>query len=455
MRHQRTDPRVSATARDAVTGAGRRAPVLRTLAALGYRAMAGMVVSAALVAVPSPSPAQTIAITGGRVYPVSGPMIENGTVVMRGGTIVAVGGPGTAIPADAVRVDARGKWVTPGIVNAATTLGVVEINAVNETVDIPAQGRGDAITASHKVWEGFNPNSPLIQVTRNDGITTVGVVPGGGLVSGQAAVFDLSDGTAAQMMRRSGVAMVADIGSKGTDIGASRGEVLDRLREIIVDTRAYASRRAEYERNATREMAARRSDLEAMIPVVRGQMPMMIAADRASDIEAAIDLAREQNIRIMITGGAEAWMVADRLAASRVPVFVGAMNNIPLSFSMLGARQENAGLLAQAGAQVVINGGADAFNARNVRFEAGNAVAFGLPWEAALRAVTLTPAEVFGVADKVGSLQPGRDANVVVWSGDPFELTTKAEAVYVRGQNVLRPSRQDLLMQKYRKLPPP
>jgi len=280
-------------------------------------------------------------------------------------------------------------------------------------------------------------------------------VPGGGLVSGQAAVFDLSDGTAAQMMRRAGVAMVADIGSKGAEIGASRGEVLDRLRELIVDTRAYMARRADYERNATREMAARRSDLEAMIPVVRGQQPMMIQANRASDIEAAIDLAREQNIRAMIVGGAEAWMVAEKIASTRTPVFVGAMNNIPLSFAMLGARQENAGLLQQAGAQVVINGGADAFNARNVRFEAGNAVAFGLPWDAALRAVTLTPAEVFGVADKVGSLQPGRDANVVVWSGDPFELMTKAEAVYVRGQMVLRPSRQDLLMQKYRRLPPP
>jgi len=411
-------------------------------------------VALGLAVIPPAADAQLIAITGGRVHPVSGPVIENGIVIIRGGRIAAVGGSDTAIPSDAVRVDASGKWVTPGIVNAITTLGVVEIGAVLETVDIPARGRGDAITASHRVWDGFNSNSPLIQVTRNDGITTVGVVPGGGLVSGQAAVVDLADGSLGEMLQRPGVAMVADIGSKGPDVGQSRAEVLQRIRELLVDTRAYAARRQDYERNATREMAARRSDLEAMIPVVRGQMPLMIEANRASEIESALELGREQNIRIMISGGAEAWMVAPKLAAARVPVIVGALNNIPLSFAMLGARQENAGLLQQAGAQVVINGGSDAFNARNVRFEAGVAVAFGLPWDAALRAVTLTPAEMFGVSDRVGSLQAGRDANLVIWSGDPFEPLTRAEAVYVRGQMVSRPSRQDELMQRYRRLPP-
>lgn len=398
--------------------------------------------------------AQAIAIVGGRVHPVSGPVIENGTVIVAAGRIAAVGGADLPIPPDAVRVDASGKWVTPGIVNAITNLGIVEIGAVQETVDIPARGRGDAITASHRAWEGFNSNSPLIQVTRNDGITTVGVVPGGGLVSGQAAVVDLADGSLGQLLRRTGVAMVADIGSKGPDVGQSRAEVLQRLRELLADTRAYAGRRAEYERNATREMAARRSDLEAMIPVVRGQMPLMIEANRASEIESALELAREQNVRLVITGGAEAWQVAGKLAAARTPVIVGALNNIPQSFATLGARQENAGLLQQSGAQVIINGGADAFNARNVRFEAGVAVAFGLPWEAALRAVTLTPAEVLGVADRIGSLQPGKDANLVIWSGDPFEPLTKAEAVYVRGEMVSRPSRQDELMQRYRRLPP-
>ncbi len=399
------------------------------------------------------APAQTIAITGGRVHPVSGPVIENGTVLIRAGKIVAVGANVT-IPADAQRINATGKWVTPGIVNVATTLGVVEIGAVQETNDTPARGRGDAITASHKVWEGFNPNSPLIQVTRNDGITTVGVVPGGGLVGGQAAFVTLSDGRLSDMLLAAPVAMTADIGSKGDNVGGTRAEVLQRLRDLLSDTREYVRRRVDYERNATREFAARRGDLEAMIPVVQGRLPLVIDANRASEIEEALNLANEFSLKIVIAGGAEAWEVADKLAAAKVPVIVGALNNIPLSFAMLGARQENAALLAQAGAKVLINGGADGFNARNVRFEAGNAVAFGMPWADALKAVTLTAAETFGVADRVGSLQPGRDANVVIWSGDPFEPMTRAEKVYVQGIDVKRPSRQDELMMRYKTLPP-
>ncbi len=397
--------------------------------------------------------AQTIAITGGRVHPVSGPTIENGTVLIRDGKIVGVGA-NVAIPADAQRINATGKWVTPGIVNVATTLGVVEINAVGESDDTPAQGRGDAITASHKVWEGFNPNSPLIQVTRNDGITTVGVVPGGGLVGGQAALVNLADGRFSDMLLQAPIAMTADIGSKGEHVGGTRAEVLQRLRDILTDTREYMRRRADYDRNATRELAARRGDLEAMIPVVQGRLPLVISANRASEIESALNLANEFSIRVVISGGAEAWEVADKLAASKVPVIVGAMNNIPFSFAMLGARQENAAMLQQAGAKVLINGGADGFNARNVRFEAGNAVAFGMPWADALRAVTLTPAETFGVADRIGSLQAGRDANVVIWSGDPFEPLTHAERVFVKGVDVKRPSRQDDLMMRYKTLPP-
>ena len=396
---------------------------------------------------------QTIAITGGRVHPVSGPVIENGTVLIRAGKIVAVGSD-VAIPGDAQRINATGKWVTPGIVNVATTLGVVEIGAVQETNDTPARGRGDAITASHKVWEGFNPNSPLIQVTRNDGITTVGVVPGGGLVGGQSALVTLSDGRLSDMLLQAPIAMTADIGSKGDQIGGTRAEVLQRLRDLLADTREYVRRRADYERNATREFAARRGDLEAMIPVVQGRMPLVIDANRASEIEEALGLASEFSLRIIISGGAEAWEVADKLAAAKVPVIVGATNNIPLSFAMLGARQENAAILQQAGARVLINGGSDGFNARNVRFEAGNAVAFGMSWDAALRAVTLTAAETFGVADRIGSLQAGRDANVVIWSGDPFEPMTRAERVLVRGVDVKRPSRQDELMLRYKTLPP-
>ncbi len=415
----------------------------------------GRVVAAVTVAISLSTSAQsqTIAITGGRVFPVSGAPIENGTVLVRAGKIVAVGANVT-IPSDAVRVDASGKWVTPGIINAATTLGVVEVGQVQETVDTPAKGRGDAVTASHKVWEGFNPASPLIQVTRNDGITTVGVVPNGGLISGQAAFVDLADGALGDMLLRAPVAMLADLGTKSPERGTSRGEIIDRVRDILNDTREYVRRRNDYERNQSRELAARRVDLEAMIPVVQGRLPLMVDANRASDIEGALGLAREFRLKLILNSAAEGWKVADKIAAAGVPVLIGSLNNIPLDFASLGARQENAALLQRAGVKVIMNGGADAFNARNVKYEAGVAVAYGLPWNEALRAVTLSPAEAFGVADRVGSLAPGRDATLVIWSGDPFELSTRAEKVYVRGKEVKRPSRQDELMRRYRTLPP-
>lgn len=398
--------------------------------------------------------AQTIAIVGGRVYTVSGAPIDNGTVLVRDGRIVAVGSNIT-VPADAQRIDASGKWVTPGIFNVATVLGLMEIGAVNTTVDVGAKGKGDAVVASFKAWEGFNPASPLLQVTRNDGVTIVGVVPGGNMISGQAAVFDLTNAASrAELLLRAPVAMIADLYNKGPDRGDSRGELLQRFREVLSDARDFAKRRSDFEKGQSRELAARKADLEALQPVVQGRLLLVLDAERASDIENALQLASEFGLKIAISGATEAWKVADRLAAAKVPVIVGALNNIPRDFSQLGARQDNAAVLAKAGVRVIINDGADAFNARNVKYSAGVAVSFGLPWDDALRAVTLSPAELFGVSDRVGSLQPGKDATLVVWNGDPFELSTRPEHVLVRGKEVLAPSRQDELMRRYKKLPP-
>ena len=406
----------------------------------------------------APLAAQTIAITGGTVYPVSGPKLENATVLMRDGKIVAVG-TNITIPAGAQRIDATGKWVTPGLVNAYTQLGVVEIGAVSETRDVAARGR-DAIAAAFTVWDGLNPASVLLAPARNEGVTTVGVIPGSGLIAGQAAMIDLVDGTATDMVRRAPVAMVATMtppGGQG-NVPASRGELQVRLREILSDVRAYMRNKAAYERAESRELAVSRADLEALIPVVQGRLPMLVQADRASDIDAALRLSREFGFKLIVGGGAEAWQVADRLKAANVPVLTGAMNNIPQSFTSLGARQENVGLLRRAGVSVAIigNGGGDeeTFNARNIRYEAGNSVAYGATWDDALRAVTLAPAEVFGIADRVGSLAVGKDANVVVWSGDPFEFRTDAEHVFIRGRSVKAPSRQDQLMERYKTLPP-
>jgi imidazolonepropionase-like amidohydrolase len=402
-------------------------------------------------------PAQTYAITGGRVFPVSGPPIDNGTVIIQDGRITAVGA-NVPVPQGAERIDATGKWVTPGLINPATQLGLVEIAAVGDTRDASASGRGDAINASFTVWHGLNPASVLLAPVRDQGITSVVVLPSGGLIAGQAALIDvLGDTTVSTIVRRAPIAMVAQVNNpQGAGTGAS-AELLIKLREVLDDTRAYAQRRAEYDRGATRDLVARRIDLEAMMPVLRGELPLLVNADSRADIEAALDLAEEYDLRLIIGGGADAWQIASRLASERVPVMAGAMNNIP-GFSALGARQENPGLLRQAGVQVLLVGtGNDplTFNVRNITQEAGNAVAYGMDWDEALRAITLAPAEVFGVADRIGTLRAGLDANVVVWSGDPFEFGTRAEQVFIRGvQQELGNSRQDQLIERYRELPP-
>ena len=416
-----------------------------------------VMLAALAIVPPSRSAAQTIAITGGTIHPVSGPVIPRGTVLIREGKIVAVGAD-VAVPADAQRVDAAGKIVTPGLVNAASQIGITEIGAVPGTRNAGARGR-EGIAASFTVWEGLNPVSVLIPLARDGGITSVLIAPRGGLISGQAAVLQLVDGSAADMILRSPVAMVGHASDPAQAGAQSRGELLLRLREVFEDARTYQRRRAEFERAQTRTFAASRLDLEALVPVVDGRLPMILEVDKASDIESALKLARDYNLRLVIAGAAEAWMVADKLAAARIPVMTGAMNNIPQSFASLGARQENAGLLRRAGVSVIIIGNAgggsdDAFNGRNVRYEAGNAVAYGMSRDDALRAITLTPAETFGVANRIGSLEAGKDADVVVWSGDPFEFASQPERVLVRGREIRAPSRHDLLEQRYKSLPP-
>ena len=394
--------------------------------------------------------AQTIAITNAKVYPVSGPPIENGTVLIRDGVIASVGAQ-VNVPAGAQRIDGTGKVVTPGLINSITELGVVEIDQVRNTSDVAAKGNNN-IAAAFRVWDGLNPASALFAPARNEGVTTAIVVPQGGLVSGQAAAIDLISGPRADVVRRTAVAMVAQVGNSNNAGTTARGETISKLRTLLDDVVFYVQHRNDFERAATRTLSASKVDLEALAPVVEGRMLLMIEANRMDEIDAALALARDYRLKLAISGGAEAWMCADRLAAARVPVLTGAMNNIPDSFATLNQRQENAALLRKAGVQVVIVGGGDVsrYNARNIKYEAGNAVAYGLSYDDALRALTLTPAELFGLSDRIGSLQTGREANVVVWSGDPFEFSTQAEHVFIRGRELKEPSRQDLLIERYK-----
>jgi imidazolonepropionase-like amidohydrolase len=393
--------------------------------------------------------AQTIAITGGTVYPVAGPKLTNATVLIRDGKIAAVG-TAVTVPAGASRIDAKGKWVTPGFIDGGGQLGLVEIGAVEGTRE--ASLRGDSVAAAFNVAEGINPASTLIPVTRIEGITTALATPSGNLISGQAVLVDLDGSTVERMLVKSPAGMVVHLNEEAKDqAGGSRAGVAERLRRVWTDALEYSRRRPDYARAQMEPLAAAAGDLEALLPVLRGEVPLIAVANRRSDIETALRLAREYQLKLILSGAAEGWQVADEIARAGVPALVEPLDNIP-SYDALGIRYENAALLAKAGVHVALLE-ADSHNARNLRQQAGNAVSYGLPWDQALRAVTLTPAEIFGVADRYGSLEVGKVANVVVWSGDPFELATRAEHVLIRGRAVPLTSRQTELFERYRRLP--
>ena len=394
--------------------------------------------------------AQTIAITGGTVYPVSGPKVANATVLIRDGKIVAVGA-GVTTPSGATRIDATGKWVTPGLIDGAGQLGLVEIGAVPGTRE--GLLRGDTIAAAFNVAEGLNPASMLIPVTRIEGVTTALATPLGNLVAGQAVLIDLAGNTIEEMLVKSPVGIVADLSESGkNEAGGSRAGVADRLRRAFRDALLYERRRADFNRAQMPPLPESPPDLEALLPMLHGQEALIASANRRSDIETALRLAREFKLKLVVAGAQEAWQIAGELARADVPVLVEPLDNIP-SYDALGVRYENAGLLAKAGVKIALLE-TDTHNSRNLRQEAGNAVAYGMNWEQALRAVTLSPAEIFGVADRYGSLEAGKVANVVEWSGDPFEFTTGVEHVLIRGKEIPLKSRQTELLERYRKLPP-
>jgi imidazolonepropionase-like amidohydrolase len=243
------------------------------------------------------------------------------------------------------------------------------------------------------------------------------------------------------------------LGEEGAELaGGSRAAAFLLLREALQDARDYAAHREAFARGERREYALSRLDLEALVPVVEGELPLLVAADRASDLLAAVRLADEEGLRLVLAGAAEAWMVADALAAAGVPVLLAPLGNLPSSFEALGATLANAARLHAAGVPVAFMSG-DSHNARNLRQDAGNAVAWGLPWDAALAGMTTVPARIWGLEGTYGRLEPGYEADVVVWDGDPLEVTTYPERVFIRGEEMSPVTRQTRLRDRYLELP--
>lgn len=412
------------------------------------RALSILVLTAAC-GTAGPLVAETVAIMGGTIQTM-GPAgaLENGTVLIIDGKIAAVG-VGEPIPPDARRIDARGKVVTPGLFNSLTRLGIVEVSAAEGTGD--GEVKNDRITAAFDVADAINPRSTLIAVNRIEGLTRAVVAPqpGNSLIAGQGAVIHL--GLAADLLVRARVAMFAALGEQGAELaGGARGAAMLRLREALQDAADFAAHRQEFASGTRRDYSLSRLDLEALAPVARGELPLVVTVHRASDILAVLRLAKGLGLRLILSGVTEGWEVAREIAAAGVPVLVEPLDNLPETFEQLGATLENAARLRAAGVRVAFMTG-DAHNARNVRQSAGNAVANGMSWHDALAAMTTAPAAIWGIADRYGSLEPGKEADLVIWDGDPLEVTTFADVVFIRGEEILMESRQTLLRDRYRK----
>ena len=427
--------------------------------------------AACMAALATPAFAQSLtAITGGRVLTGSS-VIENGTVVIQNGRVVSVGTG--AAPSGARVIDARGKVVTPGFVAVDSGLGGSEISSVNGSDDL--SNGANSISASFDVSYGLDPWSFTLPVARLGGITRAIVVPshagggGGGhrhddsdfaglgsaglqspgLFAGQAAIIHLAAGT--DILVKPRVAMVAPFGEAGAGIaGGARGAQFTQFKETLAEVRLYARNRAAYDRAGLRDLSLSRADLEALIPVANGDMPLIVTVRRAADIQQVLRLAREEGVKVILDGAEEGWLVADQIAAAGVPVLLNPISNLPGNLETRATRMQNAAALDAAGVLIAIKGNEGSIHrARETRYNAGNAVSHGLPYEAAIEAITVNPARIFGMAGQFGELRTGAAADVVIWSGDPLEPLSNAETIFIGGAEQAPTSRQFLLRDRY------
>ena len=405
--------------------------------------------------------AENVAIVGGRVVTMGNDgIIENGTVLIEGRRIAAVGA-GIAVPNGYRIIDASGMTVTPGLMNAATTLGLEEVSLEGATVDYISNSGGrftgnstDApFFAAFDVSYAYNPNATSVAVTRMEGITRAVLKPSAGasIFGGSAAVVDLSDNIDARPIP--GVAMVVDLGSRGgREAGGSRAGAMIYLMRALSEAERLSRRGERSLPTRERDSVVSQIDAEALIPVIKGDMKLMISVSRASDIIQTLRLTeRFSDIEMILVGAQEGWMVANRIAAKNVPVIIDATANLPSSFDALASTYSNAGRLAKSGVKVlfVAQGFDGSANARLLPQAAGIAVAHGMSWQDAMAAITTNPAEVFGINNSYGSLVRGKDADVVVWDGDPLEVMSAPTVVFIKGQDMPLTSRQTELRDRY------
>jgi imidazolonepropionase-like amidohydrolase len=408
--------------------------------------------------VPAPPQNEPILIANGVIHTVSGATIENGQMLFDGGRIVAIAGPGESIAMPSRVIDLGGKHVYPGMIAAHTVLGLVEIEAVRATVDVTEPG---LVNPNVRADIAVNPDSELLPVTRANGVLAALTVPkpgGASVIIGQSAVIVLDGWTIEDMTIKApaGLHVVWPQMRFAGDLPAERKQELEKTRDerlrAIEDT--FEAARA-YRLLPTAE---RPFDVdlrwEAMLPVLEGNMPVFAHVEDLLQIRHALHIADEYGLRMILVGAADAWRVADLLAEKRVPVIIGSVQRLPLRrWEDYATPFQNAAKLHAAGVSFAIasDGTADsAPNERNLPYEAAKAVAHGLPHDEALKAVTLYPAQILGVAERLGSLEPGKDATFIVTDGDPLDIATRVEQAFINGRAVDLTTRHTVLYEKYR-----
>jgi imidazolonepropionase-like amidohydrolase len=414
----------------------------------------------ARAAVPVPGAPQTrpVAIVGATLHPVAAPDVANGTIVLENGRITALGPASrVAVPSDAERVDGTGLHVYPGLVSAWSRLGLSEIESVRASNDFEETG---AVNPNVRAAAAFQPESETIPVARSNGVLLAHVVPRGGMLSGQGAVMMLDGWTWEEMTLRSPVSSrlawpptVISRDPLGTAQAeerqrAARRKSLAAVKDAFAAARAYAAAVKGAGKGERPEADAR---WEGLLPVLERKVPLLVEADEVHQIEDAVAFAAAESLRLVLVGGYDAPLTADLLRKHDVPVIVSAVHRLPTRRNepydapfTLPAR------LREAGVRFCIAAGGGSWAERNLPYQAATAAAHGLGTEDALRAITLDAAKILGVDDRVGSLEPGKDATVILTTGDPLDATSQVKAAFIQGRAVDLNDKQKVLAAKYR-----
>lgn len=405
---------------------------------------------------PMAADAETVAVVNARVVSL-GPEgdLERGVVVVRDGRIAEVGRD-IAVPTEARVIDGEGMILTPGLVAAITPLGL------NDTIGSGWGGLGSTapdLGAGFDVLADVNPNSPQIPEARIEGVTRAVLAPNAPgrasdgsarLFGGQASVIHLGQGY--ELTVQPGAAVVMNAGAQGAAAaGGGRGALLTRLAQVLDLVRAYDRNPRAFDRARLEHAPVSELDMQALAPVTRGERSLLVEVERASDIVNILNFAEQHDVRLILSGAAEGWMVADRIAAAGVPVVLNGEDNQAFTFDGLNATYDNAAILSRAGVKIAFKPSVAriVFLIRTPRFIAGRAVRHGLSWNEAMEAVTINPAVIFGFADRFGSIEPGKDADLVLWSGDPLETSSVARMVMIRGVEQPLTARNRALRDRY------